>query len=265
MFNFKQIRYTLRHRKAFREIERKLLGRNTLRGYLHDLDKVFLYLIFDYQKVHKWHRAYSKHHSVKAKTKEDFIQMVIDWECARYTKPDKPLNAYETLNKFYPQLSDKIMPILRLYNLDHNRELNLENGWDKDYIHELYIGFDDSMEHKSYSAVKVFRDKGEYSVENVSENKNLYWCNCPYINISILINKDCEEGKTITKMIDERKSDVYFDTFLIDTAVSHMTYKQFMYCMKIIENAGYTKGYHDKSYEVIETINRYSPLEYNDI
>ena len=27
--------------------------------------------------------------------------MVIDWECARFTKPDKPLNAYETYKKYY--------------------------------------------------------------------------------------------------------------------------------------------------------------------
>ena len=34
--------------------------------------------------------------------------MIIDWECARYTKPDKPLNAYDTLYKIYPELEEKI-------------------------------------------------------------------------------------------------------------------------------------------------------------
>lgn len=38
--------------------------------------------------------------------------MVIDWECARYTKPDKPLNARETLAKFYPELTDKVLPVI---------------------------------------------------------------------------------------------------------------------------------------------------------
>lgn len=52
------------------------------------------------------------HHNVKAKTHSDFIQMVIDWECARYTKPDKPLNARETLAKFYPELTDKVLPVI---------------------------------------------------------------------------------------------------------------------------------------------------------
>lgn len=43
--------------------------------------------------------------------------MVIDWECARLTKPDKPLNARQTLYKFYPELKDKILPILNKLNL----------------------------------------------------------------------------------------------------------------------------------------------------
>ncbi len=113
----KHIKYTIIHKKAFLIIEKKLLGKNTIRGYLHDLDKIILYIFFDYKTVHNFHRKYSKHHSLKAKTKNDYIQMVIDWECARYTKPDKPLNAKETLYKFYPELEDKIMPILKEFNL----------------------------------------------------------------------------------------------------------------------------------------------------
>lgn len=43
--------------------------------------------------------------------------MIIDWECARYTKPDKPLNARQTLYKYYPALIDKIEPLLKEMNL----------------------------------------------------------------------------------------------------------------------------------------------------
>lgn len=108
-----KIAYTIKHRKAFRRVEKELLGHNTLRGILHDLDKVFLYMIFDYKSVHNWHRKHSRHHSVKAKTHSDFVQMVVDWECARYTKPDKPLNARDTLDKFYPELKDKVLPVIQ--------------------------------------------------------------------------------------------------------------------------------------------------------
>lgn len=34
-------------------------------------------------------------------THSDYVQMAIDWECARITKPDKPLNARETLEKIH--------------------------------------------------------------------------------------------------------------------------------------------------------------------
>ena len=49
--------------------------------------------------------------------------MIIDWECARYTKPDKPLNAYDTLYKFYPQLENEILPLLNRFNLCNESEV----------------------------------------------------------------------------------------------------------------------------------------------
>lgn len=106
------ILYTLDHRKAFLKVEKELLGHNTVRGYLHDLDKVVLKLFIDGKTVHKIHRYISRHHERRAHTHSDYIQMVIDWECARITKPDKPLNARDTLYKYYNNLSDKIEPIL---------------------------------------------------------------------------------------------------------------------------------------------------------
>ena len=109
--NKDRIKYTINHRKAFRIVEKQLLGYNTIRSIFHDLDKVFLYMIFDYKKVHNWHRHHSRHH-LKAKTHDDYIEMVIDWECARITKPDKPLNARNTLYKIHPELKEKILPIL---------------------------------------------------------------------------------------------------------------------------------------------------------
>jgi hypothetical protein len=106
------INYTIAHRKVFRKVEKQLLGHNTVRSLFHDLDKVIMYNFIDSKKVHNFHRNHARHHAVKARTHADFVQMVIDWECARYTKPDKPLNARDTLYKFYPELEDKILPIL---------------------------------------------------------------------------------------------------------------------------------------------------------
>lgn len=110
--NKDRIIYTLKHRKAFRQVEKQLLGYNTVRSLFHDLDKVILYCFFDYKIVHNFHRKYMKHHAAKAHSHSDYVQMVIDWECARYTKSDKPLNARQTLGKYYPELKEKVLPII---------------------------------------------------------------------------------------------------------------------------------------------------------
>ena len=115
--NLESIKYTWRHKGAFLKVEKMLCGKNTIKGYLHDMDKVFLYLIISHERAHNIHTKHARHHKLKAKTNSDYIQMVIDWECARITKPDKPLNARETLYKFYPDLEDKILPILDRFNL----------------------------------------------------------------------------------------------------------------------------------------------------
>ena len=44
--------------------------------------------------------------------------MLLDWESARYTKLDKPLNAYDTLHKFYPDMIDRVEPLLTKYGID---------------------------------------------------------------------------------------------------------------------------------------------------
>ena len=57
------IMYTIKHKKAFLITERILFGKNTFYGYLHDLEKIFLYLIFGKAEgVQKWHRLHNKHH-----------------------------------------------------------------------------------------------------------------------------------------------------------------------------------------------------------
>lgn len=114
--NFK---WTWKHKLAFLKVEKELLGKNTLRGYLHDADKLFLYLIFSKKRTHKIHRAYAKHHIKNAITEKDVTQMVIDWECGRFTKPNKPMNAYETLMSKYPNYREKVLPVIQRLKL-HN-------------------------------------------------------------------------------------------------------------------------------------------------
>ena len=89
----KRIKYTWEHKKAYLQTEKRLTGRNTFRGYLHDLDKLFMYIIGVPKNIaHSIHVATAPHHIRKGKVKYP-KGAVIDWECARYTKPDKPFNA----------------------------------------------------------------------------------------------------------------------------------------------------------------------------
>ena len=105
------VRYTLDHRKAFLKVERQCLGHNTFRGFFHDMDKVLLKFFLSKKTVSRLHRAYSRHHNPH--THADYVQMAIDWECARFTKPDKPMTAVETLYALYPERETEMLPVLK--------------------------------------------------------------------------------------------------------------------------------------------------------
>jgi len=97
----KRIRYTAKHKKAFLKMEKELTGKNTLSGYLHDMDKLIMYIIgVPKQLAHDIHVATASHHVRNGHIKKP-IQAVIDWECARCTKPDKPLNARDFYENYY--------------------------------------------------------------------------------------------------------------------------------------------------------------------
>jgi hypothetical protein len=69
--NIKYIKYTWKHKRAFLQVEKQLLGRNTISGYLHDVDKIFLYLLpLKKEAVQKIHRKLSKHHVESPRKKE---------------------------------------------------------------------------------------------------------------------------------------------------------------------------------------------------
>lgn len=127
--NISKFIYTLKHKRAFLKVEKQLTGHNTLRGYLHDIDKLFMYLCMPTGWAHKLHTKLARHHdNSRTKTKEDYLEMIIDWECARLTKPDKPLNAVDTLKKYYPHLTVKVDPLLVEVGLKKHTDL-FEKIW----------------------------------------------------------------------------------------------------------------------------------------
>ena len=122
MKNKEHIEYTYKHRKVVMLLAKKYFNDNKElleRIEMHDLDKMFMYLFYDKKTVSRMHRDLSKHHENDLeKDYLDYVEMVLDWESARYTKPDKPLNAYDTLVNFYTDMTDFILPILKDMGID---------------------------------------------------------------------------------------------------------------------------------------------------
>ena len=95
--------YTYRHRRAFEYCVRRYIHDQVLRDEMlrraavHDMDKMIMYLFLDQKEAQDLHSRTKPHHLENhlPKTYEDLVETVIDYECAPYTKPDKPLNAYD--------------------------------------------------------------------------------------------------------------------------------------------------------------------------
>lgn len=104
-----KLKYNIDHRREVVRLEKQLLGKNSILTRIHDLDKfVMMVLLFPDEWVSKIHRIYSWHH---VKNKIGWFRLseaILDWESARFTKPDKLLNARETCTKYYPNLQKEV-------------------------------------------------------------------------------------------------------------------------------------------------------------
>lgn len=94
----------------------------------HDMDKVLLYTLIDKKTASAYHKQTSFHHAQNnlPKTKEDLIEGIMDWESSAYTKPDKPLNAYNTLNHFLRNHKDydNYLAIMHELNIDRSYQIS---------------------------------------------------------------------------------------------------------------------------------------------
>ena len=78
----------------------------------HDVVKGINILVFGDRIATKLHRRYSRHHlSPITGDIENKLEAAFDWESARFTKPEKPLNAVETWKKYYSQVD--MVPVFR--------------------------------------------------------------------------------------------------------------------------------------------------------
>jgi len=118
--SYKHIPYILSHIWAMYKIQLKYIG--YIKFPFHDLDKLFMYIFLGFigiKKISKIHRKYVKHHLSLGKrfTSDNVLEAVLDWESARFTKPDKPLNAWNTCLKYYPEWKLYVEDILLKYKI----------------------------------------------------------------------------------------------------------------------------------------------------
>lgn len=89
------------------------------RGICHDMDKILMMLNYPQLTADYYHRMYNSHHPegyLQPVCKYDWIEMIFDWESARYTKPDKGKCAYEVATTFNSHLFEYVKPYLLLFD-----------------------------------------------------------------------------------------------------------------------------------------------------
>lgn len=114
MSRIAEIKNIQKHRREVQRIAKE-------KGYsfpFHDFVKMINVFIFGDKIATKLHRKFSKHHDHKyfykykapdwlAGVYRDIpnkVEAAIDWESARFTKPEKPLDAYDTWKKYYSDI-----------------------------------------------------------------------------------------------------------------------------------------------------------------
>lgn len=144
MKNFEHLQYTFLHRYALNFVIEKHIKDAYLKKVLlerakwHDLDKAFLYTLIPKPDASAYHKLHSQHHfhlqNPTNKSIVDIYEAVMDFESAGYTKPDKPRNAYDTINALSFQHKDELMKCTSCLGINYSYQ-NTPN--DQEWIEYL--------------------------------------------------------------------------------------------------------------------------------
>ena len=165
MRNLEWCIYTYRHRRAFEYCVRKYITKPSLReemlrrAAVHDMDKMLMYLFMDQKAAQEMHTRTQPHHLENdlPRTYEDYVETVIDYECAPYTKPDKPLNAYDFANFLMDrkildtETGGRLISIMKELGID-NSETYTEDAEGQEYI----SSYDDVTEEMIHDEVLAY-------------------------------------------------------------------------------------------------------------
>lgn len=153
------IAYTLQHKIAIMALFYEYKGYVSKRILLHDTEKLALYTIMGTKEAHHLHRNYSIHHrenfsSADAEMLETAMtEALFDYECARYTKPDKPLNAYSTIINYFPNDYLAMEPLLKKYQLSSPENVDCKfEKWD--IVSRIYMQMFEKINTKAIEMLK---------------------------------------------------------------------------------------------------------------
>ena len=134
MRNANWMRYTWKHRRAVEYVVKKYVHDEIMREHMlkraqvHDMDKILMYLFNDAKEAQLMHVSTQAHHLENnlPKSYEDLMETVLDYESAPYTKPDKPLNAYDFVLFLFEhgyldeKLCEKLFLVMHDLGIDHS-------------------------------------------------------------------------------------------------------------------------------------------------
>lgn len=118
----------------------------------HDWYKPWMKLLgIPYEKIQKFHRSHANHH-LEYDGKKDYIAMMIDWECSRFTKEAAPLNAIQEIVRKGIDLKEspdgkemlvaiKQLELLEFSGIDPKKYVYLRKDSDGDYYIEYAFSF----------------------------------------------------------------------------------------------------------------------------
>lgn len=115
--SYKHIPYTYKHYKVMLKIQKIILG--CIIYPFHDLDKILMYIFLPFlgtKRIKKIHKKFCKHHITEDKTSDqcDYVEAILDWESARFTKADKYENSLEVIERKYKK-SKHYVPLKVFY------------------------------------------------------------------------------------------------------------------------------------------------------
>ena len=137
MRNLEHCAYTYRHRQAMKYVLNKIIDDEYLKQKMtpkiesHDIDKLIMYQVMDKAEASAIHKNLAKHHMTNDTPKDwyDKLEAILDYEASGYTKPDKPLNAYDTIMQYrnkglFVQRCDELLGICKILGINKSYKVS---------------------------------------------------------------------------------------------------------------------------------------------